>query len=68
MDILINNAGIGIYEEAWISKNFEKPTTANEIIECNFYGAVNISERMLPLLTSNGKIIIVSSGDGLLSN
>lgn len=59
---------MGLYEDAWISRDFEKPETTNEILDCNFYGAVNMSETMLPLLASNGKIIIVSSEDGLLSN
>ena len=59
---------MGLYEEAWVSRAFEKPETTNEILNCNFYGAVNVSEKMLSLLTNNGKIIIVSSGDGLLSN
>ena len=41
---------MGLYEEAWVSRAFEKPETTNEILDCNFYGAVNVSEKMLPLL------------------
>ena len=57
-DVLINNAGL------------DKRLTLEErldIIRVNFFGAVELTEKLLPYLVSDGKIMMISSENGQLS-
>ena len=36
-------------------------------MNCNVYGTIDLTEKMLPLLSDNGKIVTVSSELGKLS-
>lgn len=58
-DILVNNAGIGYLKD--------KLQERLDTIQINFVGTVELTEKLLPHLTSDGKIIMVSSENGLLS-
>jgi len=62
LDVLINNAGIA---------SFAKPFVAElrEIFETNVFGAANITENFLPLLSesNDARLIYVSSGLGNIS-
>lgn len=65
LDVLVNNAGIGIgnagLENADISE-------IREIMEVNFYGPMLMSKYFIPLLKKRkGRIINVSSGMGAIS-
>ncbi|MCK4431162.1 MAG: SDR family oxidoreductase [Candidatus Aminicenantes bacterium] len=56
IDILINNAGIGVYGDT-------ERTTLDDfhlVMEVNFFGAVNCVLEVLPLMKKNGKGLIVN--------
>ena len=59
LDVLVNNAGV-------LHGN---PTLENQMktIKTNFFSVVNLTEKLLPLLTHDGKIVNVSSIVGALS-
>jgi len=59
IDVLVNNAGIAL-------DGFDE-RVARETIETNFFGASRVTEALLPLLSSRGVIVNVSSGMGELS-
>mmetsp|Transcript_19309 Transcript_19309/g.27748 ORF Transcript_19309/g.27748 Transcript_19309/m.27748 type:complete len:341 (-) Transcript_19309:66-1088(-) len=62
---VINNAGIGNSGAVdWISNG-----TLRKVMEVNFFGVVNVTKAMLPLLkrTKNGRIINLSSVAGFIS-
>jgi carbonyl reductase 1 len=52
-DVLVNNAGIGY----GVSKTEEKLAT----IDTNIRGPIKLTETLLPLMSSDGKIIMISS-------
>jgi len=59
-DVLVNNAGTNDrqdWDENWIMPN----DTKKIIIDTNFYSTVSFTEKMLPYLSSDGKIIMISS-------
>src|SRR6266851_10071170 len=58
-DVLINNAGITM-------KGFDE-NVARRTLDVNFFGAKNTTDRLLPLLRSGGRMVMVSSGMGELS-
>lgn len=58
-DVLVNNAGFGYLRE--------KPQERLNTMQVNFVGTVELTEKLIPYLTSDGKIIMVSSENGLLS-
>jgi carbonyl reductase 1 len=60
LDILINNAGISM-------KGFDA-NVARGTLAVNFWGAKNVTDRLLPLVRSGGRIVMVSSGMGELSS
>lgn len=59
VDALVNNAGIG-YDSATVEERLAT-------IQTNFFGAVNLTEQLLPHLTEDGKVIMISSGSGALN-
>ena len=65
LDVLINNAGIGIGSKGSPDADLEEVKT---IMETNFYGAWRVSQALLPMLrkSRDGRIINMSSGMGEL--
>jgi carbonyl reductase 1 len=59
IDVLVNNAGIAM-------KGFDAGV-ARETLEANFFGALHVTEALLPLVPDGGNIVMVSSGMGELS-
>jgi len=59
LDVLLNNAGVA----------YNNPTDIQKIniVKTNFFSVINLTEKLLPLLTADGKIIMVSSILGTLS-
>jgi carbonyl reductase 1 len=60
LDVLVNNAGISM-------QGFDAEV-ARRTLDVNFFGAMNVTDRMLPLLRTGGRIVMVSSGMGELSS
>jgi NAD(P)-dependent dehydrogenase (short-subunit alcohol dehydrogenase family) len=60
VDVLVNNAGIAL-------DGFDEHV-ARETLETNFFGALRVTEGLLPLMPSNGVVVMVSSGMGELSS
>ena len=58
IDVLINNAGIGFWPENKAQKL--------ETINTNFLSTIALTEKILPHLSKDGKIIMLSSGLGRL--
>jgi NAD(P)-dependent dehydrogenase (short-subunit alcohol dehydrogenase family) len=58
-DILVNNAGISV-------RGFDAEVV-RQTLAVNFFGAMNMTERLLPLLRARGRIVMISSGMGELS-
>lgn len=56
VDIVINNAGV--------SFNGFGATIARETTEINFFGALNVTEALLPIVRPGGRVVMVSSGMG----
>ena len=67
LDILINNAGIGIGSKGASDADLDD---VKQIMETNFYGAWYVSQAMIPLLrkSTDGRIINMSSGMGALND
>jgi NAD(P)-dependent dehydrogenase (short-subunit alcohol dehydrogenase family) len=58
LDVLINNAG----GSASPGLNFTNVTDHEQTIELNFFGAVRVTEAMLPIMPEGGRIVMLSSG------
>ena len=59
LDILLNNAAIGTPH----TNDEQKHNT----IKTNFFSVVKLTEKIIPLLSEDGKVIMVSSSVGILS-
>jgi len=60
VDALINNAGI-----AYKGDDFG-PHVVQETFQTNFFGTIDITEKMIDLISDNGKILTVGSSTGKL--
>ena len=58
-DVLVNNAGISM-------RGFDA-NVARRTLEVNFFGALHVTERLVPRMRDGGNIVMVSSGLGQLS-
>ena len=67
LDVLINNAGIGVGNTGAVNADMNE---VKQIIETNFYGAWYMAQEMIPLLhkSQEGRIINMSSEMGALDN
>lgn len=54
LDILVNNAGVAL-------KGFNAEV-ARTTLDVNFFGALRLTDALLPLMKSQGRIVMVSSG------
>jgi NAD(P)-dependent dehydrogenase (short-subunit alcohol dehydrogenase family) len=59
VDVLVNNAGISL-------EGFDADI-ARRTLEVNFFGAMNVTDAVLPSIPDGGNIVMVSSGMGELS-
>lgn len=68
LDVLINNAGTGAKGDAGASE--VKVDALRQAIETNCYGALRVTQALLPLLkkSGRGRIVNVSSGMGALNS
>jgi NAD(P)-dependent dehydrogenase (short-subunit alcohol dehydrogenase family) len=60
VDVLVNNSGITM-------QGFDVGV-ARGTLDVNFFGAMNVTDRLLPLMRAGGRIVMVSSGMGELSS
>jgi NAD(P)-dependent dehydrogenase (short-subunit alcohol dehydrogenase family) len=67
VDVLVNNAGIMIDGEGAGLRQVDVDTL-RRTMEVNLYGAVRVTQALLPLMPAGGRIINVSSGLGQLSD
>jgi NAD(P)-dependent dehydrogenase (short-subunit alcohol dehydrogenase family) len=58
LSALVNNAGIAM-------EGFDA-NVAEKTLAVNFFGAMHVTERLLPLMAEHGRIVMVSSGVGEL--
>lgn len=58
VDILLNNAGMAYKGDAF------NETVVRETLQTNFYGTVELTEKMFKNMRSNGKIICIGSSAG----
>jgi len=60
VDVLVNNAGYG----------YNKPSLEDSLLtlQTNYFSLVQLTEKLLPFLSEDGKIIQISSGAGNLKN
>src|SRR5215472_8387842 len=60
LDILVNNAGTSL--------NGFNEDVARRTLEVNFFGAMHLTDAMLPAMCAGGRVVMVSSGMGELSH
>src|SRR6266545_1585580 len=60
LDILVNNAGVAM--------NGFDVNVVRQTLAVNFFGTKNVTERLLPLLRTDARVVMVSSGMGELSS
>ena len=65
LDVLVNNAGIGIKGDSGLSSDDEDILTASLLT--NSYGPLRVTEGFLPFMHSPGRIIMISSCGGAMS-
>lgn len=66
LDILVNNAGIGSRKDSEDINYRIPPEEARDTANTNFFGTVDLTHSLLPLLSPQGKVVMVSSNFGQL--
>lgn len=66
LDVLINNAGIGLRNDLNLIDDDENILT--ETLKTNSYGALRVTKTFLPLMNIPGRIINISSGGGSMTD
>ena len=66
IDVLINNAGIGLKTD--ISLTFDDDAILIETLTTNSLGPLRVSKAFLPFINRPGRIIMISSGGGSMSD
>lgn len=66
ISILINNAAIGINGDIFDPNFVLDEEGVKSTLSVNFYGTIELTEKILPYLTDDGRIIFVSSDGGEL--
>ena len=57
IDVLVHNAGVGIYAPSYATG----PGAARDLMALNFLAPVEITRRLLPLVPDGGSVVMVSS-------
>lgn len=65
IDVLVNNAGILIKEDNKLLQNEED--ILFQTINTNCFGPLNVTKLFLPFIHTRGRIIMISSGGGILN-
>jgi NAD(P)-dependent dehydrogenase (short-subunit alcohol dehydrogenase family) len=65
IDVLVNNAGIIVRGDNQLHKNDN--SILIRTIETNSYGPLRVTNAFLPFINSPGRIVMVSSGGGVLN-
>ncbi|GAB1542350.1 SDR family oxidoreductase [Scytonema sp. NUACC21] len=71
LDVLVNNAGIYIDEKVGVNSVFNtKIDTVQQTMETNVYGALRVTQALIPLMKKQnyGRVVNVSSGMGQLTD
>jgi NAD(P)-dependent dehydrogenase (short-subunit alcohol dehydrogenase family) len=66
LDVLVNNAGIGVRGDQMLSSGREEIFTQTLIT--NAYGPLRVSKDFLPFIPPGGRIIMISSGGGSMTD
>jgi len=66
LDVLINNAGIGVRGDQFLSSGREEIFT--HTIVTNAYGPLRVTKDFLQFIPSGGRIIMISSGGGSMTD
>lgn len=66
LDVLVNNAGIGVKGDNSISAGKEDVFT--ETLNTNSYGPLRVTKAFLPVMSAPGRIIMISSGGGSMTD
>jgi len=66
LDVLINNAGILLSEDKNLITN--SPSVMETTLQTNCYGSLRVVREFLSFISSNGKIINMSSGGGSMTD
>ena len=66
VDVLVNNAGIGVMGDTSLSSGDE--TLFTETLFTNSYGPLRVTKAFLPYIQSPGRIIMISSGGGSMTD
>ena len=65
LDVLVNNAGINIKGDNKLLQNDKN--ILDQTINTNSYGPLFVSKAFLPFIVSPGRIVMISSGGGVLN-
>lgn len=66
LDVLVNNAGIGIAGDN--SLVYGSESVLSESLNTNSYGPLRVTKAFLPFIKSPGRIIMISSGGGSMTD
>jgi NAD(P)-dependent dehydrogenase (short-subunit alcohol dehydrogenase family) len=66
LDVLVNNAGIGLKEDKSLLKDDDSFLTTSLIT--NSYGPLRVTKAFLPFFNKPGRVIMISSGGGSMSD
>ena len=66
LDILINNAGIGVRGDQLLSSGREEIFT--QTLVTNAYGPLRVTKEFLPFIPPGGRVIMISSGGGSMTD
>ena len=66
LDVLVNNAGIGVKGDKSITYDNEEILFRS--IETNSYGPLRVTKAFLPFISSPGRVIMISSGGGSMTD
>jgi NAD(P)-dependent dehydrogenase (short-subunit alcohol dehydrogenase family) len=66
LDVLVNNAGIGMKGDNSII--YGKEDVFTETLNTNSYGPLRVTKAFLPFIKSPGRIIMISSGGGSMTD
>jgi NAD(P)-dependent dehydrogenase (short-subunit alcohol dehydrogenase family) len=66
LHVLVNNAGIGVKGDKSLSTGSDE--VFSETLNTNAYGALRVTRAFLPFINSPGRIVMISSGGGSMTD